>query len=349
MRYLLFIGIIIWLLGCSPGNSPTTDPPTPIAPVSFDVPKGFPPIRYALDRNPITTDGIALGRMLFYDARLSRDSTISCAECHNQAYSFTHHGHDLSHGINNRLGTRNSLPLQNLAWNPYFFWDGGVTDLDLFPVAPIQDHNEMDNTMSNVISTLKRDKNYPQRFKAAFGTTEITSARMLQALSQFMLSLVSANSRYDKYVRGEAGGTLTVDELAGKALFTQKGCVKCHAGKLFTDYSFRNNGLSLAYNQDVGRAKITELAQDRFTFRVPSLRNVERTFPYMHDGRFTTLEAVMKHYAGGLYATPNLDPLLNQNGQLGIPLTDTEQAQLIAFLKTLTDPTFITDPRFAAP
>jgi cytochrome c peroxidase len=324
-------------------------PDAPATSLPFVVPTGFPQPRYALERNPLTVEGVALGRTLFYESRLSRDSSIACAECHTQPYAFSHHGHDLSHGIDNQVGTRNALALQNLAWNPSFFWDGGVTDLDLLPITPIQEHTEMGQTMTAVVGMLQRDKAYRARFRAAFGTEEVTSARMLQALSQFMLTLVSDSSRYDKHRRGEVGGTLTADELAGKQLFTTKGCANCHAGPLFTDYSFRNNGLSIAYNQDAGRAKITEQDADQYTFRVPSLRNVARTFPYMHDGRFATLEAVLKHYATGVYATPNLDPLLKKSGKPGISLTATEQGQIVAFLKTLTDDSFVNNPRFGPP
>ncbi len=348
MQKTAFIGLVVLFAFVSAIRVTVSE--TPATALPFVVPPGFPQPRYALDRNPLTVEGVALGRTLFYDARLSRDSSIACAECHSQPYAFSHHGHDVSHGIDNGVGTRNALAVQNLAWNPSFFWDGGVADLDLLPIVPIQDHAEMGNTMANVVGMLQRDKQYPARFKAAFGTDDVTSARMLQALSQFMLTLVSSNSHYDKHIRNEAGGTFTPAELAGEQLFTQKGCVKCHAGPLFTDYSFRNNGLSLAYNQDEGRAKITEQAEDQYKFRVPTLRNVAQTFPYMHDGRFVSLEAVLKHYATGVYATSNLDPLLiNKSGKPGIPLTAIEQAQLIAFLKTLTDESFLTSPNVGPP
>ncbi len=273
---------------------------------------------YALDRNRITAAGVELGRTLFFDPKLSRDNSISCAECHSQPYAFTHHGHDLSHGIDDRVGTRNSLPIQNLAWSNSFFWDGGVLDLDLVPVAPIENPLEMDETTYNVLQKLRKDGSYAKKFKAAFGTEEVTTARFLQALSQYMLTLVSANSRYDKHVRNE-GVTLTADELAGKQLFVQKGCANCHAGELFTDHKFRNNGLSLAFGNDSGRGRITEAPQDDYTFKVPSLRNVEVSFPYMHDGRFRTLDAVLDHYAEGVTETPNLDPLLKQKRPVRYP------------------------------
>jgi len=333
-------GLLAVLAGCTTNTLPAPEEPL------FQAPANFPQTTYRFDNNALTKEGIELGRMLFYDGRLSRDGTISCAECHNQAYAFTHHGHDLSHGIDNRLGTRNSLPLQNLAWSKAFLWDGGVFDLDMFPIVPIENHVEMDETLPNVLEKVRKEPTYTAQFKKAYGSEEVTTARFLQALSQFMLTMVSGNSRYDKYIRREVGGALTANELAGLSLFKSKGCVNCHAGELFTDQSYRNNGLSLAFGQDAGRAIITEKAEDKYTFKVPSLRNVEHTGPYMHDGRFRTLEAVLKHYAGGVEATPNLDPLLKQNSRLGIALTDDEQAKLIDFLKTLTDKAFLTNPKF---
>jgi cytochrome c peroxidase len=334
-------GLLLGLSACS-------TEPAPEEPL-FLTPANFPQPVYRFENNPLTKEGVALGRMLFYDGRLSRDGTISCAECHNQAYAFTHHGHDLSHGIDNRLGTRNSLPLQNLAWSREFMWDGGVFDLDMFPIVPIENHVEMDEKVASVLNKLRADDGYRKQFRKAYGTEEVTTARFLQALSQFMLTMVSGNSRYDKYVRNESGNgaTLTADELAGLSLFKRKGCAGCHTGELFTDQSYRNNGLSLAFGEDEGRAHITEKAEDKYTFKVPSLRNVEHTGPYMHDSRFRTLEAVLTHYAEGVEDTPNLDPLLKQNGRPGISLTADEQVKLIAFLKTLTDTDFLTDPKFA--
>ncbi|CCG99993.1 cytochrome c peroxidase [Fibrella aestuarina BUZ 2] len=339
-----FTASCLWLMGCQP-TEPAAQPE-----VLFQQPANFPKPVYALDQNQPTEAGFRLGRALFYDGLLSRDGSIACVECHNQAYAFTHHQHDVSHGIDNRVGTRNSLPLQNLAWQSSFFWDGGVHDLDLVPIAPIENPVEMDEQSTNVIAKLRKSPKYPPLFKAAFGTDDINGPRFLQALSQFMLTLVSANSRYDKWVRKEPGGTLTDDELAGLTVFRAK-CSGCHAGELFTDNSFRNNGLFIQGSQDLGRAHVTERAQDRYRFKVPSLRNVEKTLPYMHDGRFYSLEAVMNHYADNVQPTENLDPLLQPAGQAkpGIALTTNEKRQLIAFLKTLTDDQFLRDSRFVEP
>ncbi len=252
----------------------------------------------------------------------------------------------MSHGIDNRKGTRNSLPIQNMAWESEFFWDGGVGDLDFVPIAPIENPVEMDEKTGNVLEKLRQSPRYPAMFKRAYGSEEITSAKFLKALSQFMLTLVSADSRYDQFVRNE-GGTLTPDESAGLTIFKQK-CASCHTGELFTDRSYRNNGLTIQGN-DPGRALITGDENDRNKFRVPSLRNVAVTGPYMHDGRFYTLDAVLDHYAEGVQATPNLDPLLNKEGKRGIALSADERRQVVAFLKTLTDDTFLKDKRFSTP
>ena len=194
---------------------------------------------------------------------------------------------------------------------------------------------------------MKGDAEYRRLFKLAFTDGQINSENMLKALGQFMLMVTSSNSRFDKYRRNEAGGTLTQQELSGYTIFNQK-CASCHATDLFTDNSFRNNGLNVnpALN-DVGRYRVTELDQDLHKFKVPSLRNVEKTAPYMHDGRLFTLDAVLDHYGSGVVDSPTLDPVLKQNGNLGIALSPTEKLQLIAFLKTLTDNQYLTDSRFS--
>lgn len=337
MKNLRYILLLLLAAGCTTPESAEPE-------VLFKVPANFPKPLYNFEANPITNDGFALGKALFYDPILSRDGTISCGECHTQPSGFTHHGHDLSHGIDNRKGTRNSLPIQNLAWESEFFWDGGVGDLDFVPIVPIENPVEMDEKGGHILEKLRKSPRYPAMFQRAYGSEEITSAKFLKVLSQFMLTLVSADSRYDKFVRNE-GETLTPDESAGLTIFKQK-CTGCHAGELFTDRSYRNNGLFIQGN-DPGRSLITANETDRNKFRVPSLRNVAVTGPYMHDGHFYTLDAVLDHYAEGVQNTLNLDPLLNQNGQRGIPLSTDEKRQVVAFLKTLTDNTFLQNRKFA--
>lgn len=358
----LWLTVSVFLFGlavaCQSGNDPdptpnpgTTEPGGGITfkptPVTLRRPANFPAVLYDLAQNPLTVEGVALGKTLFYDAQLSRDSTVSCGFCHQQFAGFGHSDHALSHGIGGKFGTRNVPGLQNLAWDREFFWDGGVTNLDELPMTPIQNVVEMDLKFSDALSRVQKSPKYPAMFKAAFGSDTVTTARFLKSISQFLLTLVSADSRYDKYVRKEAGGDLTTDELAGLTLFQQK-CATCHATDLFTDRSFRNNGLPVGAINDQGRYVITLNEADRLKFKVPSLRNVERTFPYMHDGRFTTLEQVIDHYRSGVKDSPTLDPALKANGQLGFSLTDTEKKQVIAFLKTLSDDTFISNRAFSA-
>ncbi|CAH0995828.1 Cytochrome c551 peroxidase [Emticicia aquatica] len=314
----------------------------------FSAPANFPNPVYDFAKNPITENGFELGRALFYEGDLSRDGTISCAECHSQPSGFTHHGHDVSHGIDNLRGIRNAPPIQNMAFQKEFFWDGGVFDLDLFSIAPIENPVEMDEKLGNVLAKLCKKEKYTALFQKAYGSKEITTERFLKALSQFMTSLVSANSRYDKYVRKETGGILTEEELAGMWIFKQK-CASCHSGELFTDQSYRNNGIAVYNIDDTGRHRITQKDSDKYKFKVPSLRNISVTAPYMHDGRFYTLEAVLKHYSESVLDVPTLDPALKNGQKLGIQTTADEQKKLIAFLKTLTDDEFLKNKRFAAP
>lgn len=349
MKPVFLLILLIYLSGCS-SLTDTTDLEPEVEKELFYQPENFPEVVYNIQEKPVTKDGFELGRKLFYDGKLSRDGTISCAECHSQSYAFTHHGHMLSHGIDDRVGTRNAPAIQNMAFMKSFFWDGGVFDLDLFSIAPIINPLEMDEELGSVLSKIKADKEYKKLFKAAYGDEEVNTERFLLALSQFMNSLVSANSKYDKYVRNEAGGEMTSDELAGLRLFEQK-CASCHSGSLLTDQSFRNNGL-IIYPRDTpdpGRFLITENENDRNKFKVPSLRNIAHTAPYMHDGRFGSLNSVMNHYSEGVSNTSNLDPILNQGGKLGIKLNTDEKQKIIAFLNTLSDPNFLSDPRFAAP
>ncbi len=329
-RFWLFSAGFVLLLSCSKDIVENF--------AGFQKPAHFPAPKYAIENNPVTQAGFELGRKLFYEPRLSRDNSISCGSCHIQSSAFTQHGHDVSHGIEDRLGKRNSPPIMNLAWSPAFMWDGGVFDLDLQPFAPITAHEEMDETLPNVIQKLKAHPDYPTLFKKAFGTEEITTARMMKALSQFMILCVSANAKYDRVKQGKE--TFTPDEQAGYIVFQQK-CSNCHAEPLLTDFSFRNNGIAIGPNNDEGRYLVTLNPADKYKFKVPSLRNLSYTAPYMHDGRFYTIDAVIDHYRSGVQNTPNLDPSL-QPGQ-GIAITDDEKAKLILFLKTLDDKDFITN------
>ena len=303
-KYWIFI--ILFLAGIYACRKEFVDT---MAFTGFQKPSNFPEPVYHFNTNTVTKDGFELGRKLFYDPMLSANNTISCGSCHIQTSAFTHHGHTVSHGIFDRQGTRNSPPIMNLAWNSSFMWDGGIADLDLQSVAPITNHLEMDETMPNVLNKLRNSPQYPALFKKAYGTDEITTPAFLKALSQFMAMCVSSNSRYDSIMRNEGNKKFTPDEQEGEVLVKQK-CGGCHQEPLFTDNSFRNNGLGISMVNDEGRYLITQNAGDRYKFKVPSLRNLAYTAPYMHDGRLLTLDAVLDHYTSQVQSTPNLDPLL---------------------------------------
>jgi len=312
----------------------------------FQKPANFPEPAYSFRDNKVTQKGFELGRKLFYDPVLSANNTISCGSCHIQTAAFTHHGHDVSHGIFDLLGTRNAPAIQNLAWYTSFMWDGGIRDLDLQPIAPITNPVEMGDTMMNVIRKLNADKQYPALFEAAFGSRVITTANLMKALSQFMVMLVSANSKYDRVMRHEQE-TFTPEEAAGYRIFRTK-CASCHPEPLFTDQRFRNNGLPQGDEPDEGRFLVSVEEKDKYLFRVPSLRNLKFTAPYMHDGRYFELDEVLDHYNDGVVTSATLDPLLRKDpSKPGIRILPDEREPLKKFLMTLNDTAFIRDPRFS--
>ena len=313
----------------------------------LELPDNFPEINYDLSANPPTKNGVELGKKLFYDGKLSANGFISCGFCHEQRFAFTHHGHQFSHGIDDLEGTRNAPAIQNMAFQTEFAWDGATSHLDLFPIIPITNEVEMGETMTNVLSKLQADSEYQRLFASAFEDAEVSNENFLKALAQFMVTMISSNSKYDKYVRNEEGGEFSDLEKEGLAVFESK-CATCHATDLFTDNSFRNNGLPPYPGiDDIGRAEVSGSAADNYKFKVPSLRNVAITAPYMHDGRFGSLQSVLNFYNSGVQESKTLDPILKQNERLGIVLTTDEREALIAFLNTLTDNEFLEDERFA--
>lgn len=312
--------------------------------VVFKQPANFPTPVYAFEGNQLTTEGFELGKKLFYDNALSVDNSVSCGSCHQPFAAFANVDHSVSHGVNDCLGTRNAPPMFNMVWQPDFMWDGGVHHIEISPLNALINPCEMGNDLSALVTKLNHTEPYPALFNKAFGTSTINSQLLLKALTQFMGMLVSASSKYDKFIRKEQGGEFTATEKAGYALFKAR-CASCHPEPLFTDFSYRSNGLD-TYPADRGRDSITHNVADHGKFRVPSLRNVELSRPYMHDGRFYTLEEVLEHYNSGVKEHVNLDLELQKNGSRGISLTKTEQAEMLAFLKTLTDHEFIKDKRF---
>ncbi|MBS1735683.1 MAG: cytochrome-c peroxidase [Bacteroidetes bacterium] len=308
-----------------------------------EVPKGWPKPNNIFATNPLTEEGFQLGRKLFYDERLSKDGNFSCASCHQQFAAFATYDHDFSHGFNNQFTTRNAPSLQNLAWVPLYHWDGGVNHIEVQPLSPLTAPNEMAENIDSVLQKLRKDAVYKKMFKNAFGTELINSQRMLKALAQFTGSLVSANSKYDRFKNGQE--KFNPSELHGYEVFKAK-CATCHNEPLFTDNTFRNNGLPLnSFIKDFGRMRISNESKDSLKFRVPSLRNVGVTQPYMHDGRFYSLGQVIEHYRTGIQQSPTLDSSLRE----GIAFTKLEKYDLIIFLNTLTDTTFLKNKKYSAP
>jgi cytochrome c peroxidase len=309
----------------------------------FQQPLHFPKPVYDFSKNPLTDDKIQLGRALFYESKLSRDNTISCASCHSQFSAFTHVDHALSHGIEDRIGTRNSPALMNLAWQKLFMWDGAINHLDVQALAPIHNALEMDETLANVIKKLQASPVYPQLYHKAFGDSIITGEHTLKAISQFMLTLVSSSSKYDSVLMKKA--TFSEKEKRGYSVF-KKNCASCHHEPLFTNDQFMNNGLKTDSTlNDFGRYTVTRKPSDSLKFKVPTLRNIEFSYPYMHDGRFKKLGEVINHYTSEIEVSETLSKELKKR----ISLSSNEKVELIAFLLTLTDKSFLFNPDYFYP
>lgn len=324
LLYIAFLCALVVAFGKLPGDE-----------VYVPVPLGWPKPAYDFSGNPITKEKVLLGRALFYDPLLSADGTISCASCHSPYSAFSHTDHKVSHGIYDRIGTRNAPALQNLAWSTAFMWDGAVHHLDAQALAPIHNKDEMDETITSVVQKLNASPLYRKAFYRAYADSTVTGRHTLKALSQFMLTLVSQNAKYDKVMRGEQA--FTESEEKGYALFKQH-CASCHKEPLFTNDGFENNGLQPdSIYKDGGRIRVTRKAKDSLLFKVPSLRNVAVTYPYMHDGRFASLQMVVFHYTNGIYKSKTLSSRLRKP----IALSETDKRNLISFLKSLTDEAFL--------
>ncbi|MEM9016917.1 MAG: MbnP family protein [Verrucomicrobiota bacterium] len=314
-------------------------------PYEFTLPRNFP-VPPLPEDVPLTEERVALGKKLFHDPILSKAGTISCATCHRQESALSD-PRRFSLGDEGQVGTRQSMPLFNLAWKSSFFWDGRASSLREQVLVPIEDPVEMHNSLGHVVDELAQKEDYRKLFEAAFGDSEVSESRLGLAIEQFLLTLTSFDSRFDRASRGEAA--LTDEEKRGFELFftefdprrNQFGadCFHCHGGALFTNHGFHNNGLPPF--EDLGLEITTGEERDRYKFSTPSLRNIALTAPYMHDGRFDSLEEVVAHYAGGIAETETLDPNLSKHGTRGVPLSEEDQAALVAFLRTLSDPQFI--------
>lgn len=339
-RFLCFLFILFCIFALAFKNENDKDDDK--APL-FEKPNGWEKPVYDFSQNPLHKDAVYLGRVLFYDPILSRDSTISCASCHSPYNAFTHVDHDLSHGIDGRIGTRNAPALMNLAWHKQFMWDGAIHHLDVQAMAPISHPDEMDENMAHLVEKLERSEPYRRLFYHAFADSTITGERLLKAMAQFLVTLVSADSKYDKVMRRET--VFSAQEKKGYQLF-KRHCATCHTEPLFTNLEFKNNGLAVdTFLWDKGRMTVTQRAADSLCFKVPTLRNIEFSYPYMHDGRFKKLSGVLQHYTTGIQQSSTLADELRR----GIPLSANDKADLMSFLLTLSDTAFLFDARFSAP
>ena len=363
-KFLLFGSILsIILFSCKKGELTETETTTTVVGIDdtpFTLNFGALPEPTIASDNPLTKRGVELGRKLFYETKLSADQSMACATCHLQENAFSD-PRRFSIGVEGLPGGRQAMAIFNMAWNNNeFFWDGRAHLLRDQSILPIQDPLEMNETLENVISKLSADESYTDLFMLAFGSREITSVNISLALEQFMNTIVSSNSKYDQFLAGNA--SLSTSEERGRALFfdeynpafpTTSGadCAHCHSGANFENDRYMNNGLdSDPMFTDFGREKATGLVEDRAKFKVPSLRNIAVTAPYMHGGRFTTLEEVVDHYDNALVSSTTIDPALEYtrtNG--GLMLTQQDKDDLVAFLKTLTDETMLTDEQFSSP
>ena len=351
LAFLLFVG------GCKNSSTTVTTPPV-VTPVNSAFPPDFPPI-VAPANNPMTPAKIALGRVLFYEKRLSVNGTQACAGCHSESSAFCDVGHPVSTGALGIIngggndsaksdfilrGTRNAPGLANVAYNTSYFWDGRAATLEQQALMPIQNPAELANTLPVVVKTLANDTMYQRLFTAAFGDPMVDTIRLGQAIATFERTLISGYSAYDDYNRGNKTA-LSASAIHGLTLFVSDStnCSKCHSGFNFTDNRFHSTGLDQSYS-DLGRFLITNQDQDNGSFKTPSLRNVALTSPYEHDGRFTVLEQVIEHYNIGGMHNKAQDTLIKQ-----LNLNNDQVEALVAFLESLTDKRFVTNPAFAAP
>jgi cytochrome c peroxidase len=323
-----------------PGQAYRYDP----TPFALDIPTGFPDMIMPVD-NQLTEEGISLGRKLFHDPILSADDSQSCASCHLQDFSFADPNR-FSIGIDGLEGSRNATALINVGWLSHLNWDGSAKSLEEQAFEPVVNPVEMHNSWPQAVTSLKNDSAYKRMFFEAFGTLDFDSTHVVKAIAQFERTLISSNSKWDRYLRGEV--SLTQAESRGfEIFFTEKGdCFHCHSTILFTDNDFHNNGLD-AFFADPGLYEVTNDPNDEGRFRTPTLRNAEFTAPYMHDGRFQTLEEVIDFYSEGLQYSETIDPLMKNVDEGGVQLTEEEKFYLLTFLKTLSDTTFLQNSAYA--
>lgn len=355
-RYLVvLLGAILSFLACRKDKVEYT--PTPY---ELKIPSHFPDMIIPED-NPMTVEGVELGRKLFYETLLSSDNSISCASCHAPEAAFSD-PNQFSAGVNGTLGDRNAMALINMGWNTAFFWDGRAKTLEEQILQPVENPIEMHESWPNVVAKLNSDVNYRNMFFKAFSTTEITKEYAAKAIAQFIRTMISGESKYDVMYKFQNGFTLsagdqdilatvTPSEWAGYDLFKSLNgadCFHCHNGPLMQVMKFSNNGLDATFT-DLGRGAITGNSNDNGKFKVPTLRNIALSAPYMHDGRFTTLDQVINQYSHGVQMSSTIDPLIEYATQGGVQLDDQEKDLVKQFLMTLTDYNFINNPDFREP
>ena len=357
---LQFISPFLLLsLSFSSCNEPVCSEPFSPTPYEIEIPYGFPTQLNIPEDNPMTVGGVELGRMLFYDGRLNGrthpDSLMSCASCHRQENSFEV-GIARPHpfGVTGKPTHHAMLPMINLVWNPgYFGWNGSVGSIEEDVLGVISDPTEFDSSPEKVVNTIKSIPGYEALFENAFASKEITIDRIVKAIAQFVRTLISANTKFDKYMHGEV--QLSPEELRGFVLFTTEegaDCFHCHGGygnPLFTTNKFYNNGKDSVFTDPYDRYFITGDQMDKGGYKATTLRNIEFTGPYMHDGRFETLEEVIEFYSHDLINTPQIYTLMHHIANGDIQLTPNEKSDLMAFIKTLRDEEFLTNPQFSSP
>lgn len=353
-----FVGIFIILSLVSCRKEKVGFKPTPY---NLNKPSHFPNMPIP-DDNPLTKEGVELGRFLFYEKRLSGDNTMSCATCHMPQNGFSD-VNQFSVGIDGIFGTRQSMALVNLGWESFFFWDGRASTLEKQILEPVPNPIEMHQSWKDAVSKLNADVTYRNRFFKAFNEEGIDSIKVSKAIAQFLRTLISAESKYDVMYKYENSmalstseqailGTIDPEEWAGYDLFKSLNgadCFHCHNGPLMQVKKFSNNGLMPNSINDLGRAHVTNNPEDNYKFKVPTLRNIALTAPYMHDGRFATLDEVIEHYSSGIHMSPTIDPLIEFGSQGGVQLDVQEKYLLKKFLLTLTDNNFINNPNYKDP
>lgn len=333
-RKIIFIAVML-LISCS--SDDYEDIVLDNFEIELVVPSYFPQWNPAALKNKPTKYGVQLGEKLFTDKRLSKDNTISCSSCHIRAYAYADYNVQAI-GIQQRVGLRNTPPIQNLLFMKFYNWDGSKLSLENQPIVPIITHEEMDSSILEVIQKIKNDVSYRVLFQKAFGDESITPERIYKSIAQYEYTLISADSKYDRVMNNKE--KFTSQETYGYSIFTQK-CAGCHSGALFTDQSFRNIGFPVNHNSnEAGRARITGDSNDYMSFRVPSLRNIEYTAPYGSFGQFTSLKEVLDYFDAGVLYSDNLDTIFKNNNNR-IVLSEEEKEALIQFMKTLSDTRFI--------